>query len=107
MRKFSIFLFGLFLLSGAFVFQSDAQVWNCNGTVDKKSYYRSQGCCLDIKRPIRTYSNRIGPYRYRPNTKSCTNCIIRITHPTQRKDVTYYKQYSIRKQRIETHDECL
>lgn len=93
MRKISTFIFGLVLLSGAFVFQSDAAMTAC-GTVDGKTYYTSRGCCLDAKRPIRAYSNRIGPYRYRPNTKRCDNCVTRISI-AGRKDVTYYKQYRI------------
>lgn len=95
-----MFGFGLVLLSGSLVFQSDARqltgCCDCSGSVDLKDRYKTQGCCADTKRTIRPFSNRIGPYRYRANNKSCNNCRYTYQHASRRNDVTKYAQYKTR-----------
>lgn len=96
-----MFGFGLVLLSGMVAFQSDArQVRSvccyCSNSVDQKTRYQSQGCCEDGKRALRTFSNRIGPYRYRANNKSCDYCRYTYQHATRRNDVSLYSQYKER-----------
>lgn len=96
-----MFGFGLVLLSGSLVFQSDARQVSsvccyCSNSVDAKTRYQSQGCCEDTKRATRHFSNRIGPYRYRANNKSCDTCRYTYQHASRRNDVTKYSQYKTR-----------
>ncbi len=103
MRKFLIIGIGIFLLSGTVIFTSDAEN-NCNCNclvkkVDPKSRYISQGCCKDLTRKIRPFSNRIGPWRYRKTRTKCKNCnTYQKRHTSGREDVYLYSQY--RKSRL-------
>lgn len=62
--------------------------------VDPKERYVSQGCCADAKRPIRAFSDRIGPFQYRqPSQNKVINYGLDLSHPSRRHDVYYYSQY--------------
>ncbi len=108
MRKFLVAGIGVFLLSGAFVFNSDARSGYGNSCgcavsqkVDPKKRYVSQGCCADRKRHIRAFSERIGPWKHRvrPSRRqrvyaNCTTCNKAIDRRyLVRGDANRYGQY--------------
>jgi len=98
MRKFLVAGIGVFLLSGAVVLTSDAGSQSCscfvNDSVDPKSRYKSKGCCKDLKRATRPFSNRIGPWRYRKSKTTCKNCkVYKTQHASRREDVYLHSQY--------------
>ena len=107
MKKLLLPGFGLLLLSGAgYMATQAAGAWdymrytrncgcvNCDYTVDAKDRYQSQNCCEDMKRTVRPFSDRIGPYRYRQPSRSRLNKeALNFSHPSRRHDVWYHRQY--------------
>lgn len=85
MRKFFVASLGVFLLSGVFMFTSDARTTgNSCGCfvqqdVDPKARYQGRGiqkgsCCSYAQRKTRVFSDRIGTWRASRHRSRCQNC---------------------------------